>query len=302
MSIASVVMANYKKMRNIAFILTLLFTVHAYSQELYFVEHYHTTGYTAIDSLTKLSQNKLTRYACNAGENFYVTKDSKIIVPNLYSLTYFDLKQNKIIKTVSLGIDNSKLTPDREKYLLSFDATPDSTVYYEIASETYRLDKNECKLFKSKEHETTKVRIPEGLNFINFDISPDGKKMAFVYTKEKKEYNIETLFILDLKTSELTKVDTTYSFTFDINEKFTFWDNNELYYLKNGKLYIYDSTKKNIREIRIPIKYQIDNFVKQSNSFYLISKNKLWEWNGSVLKLIYEPPKLNYISTLRIKE
>ena len=289
-------------MKNIAFILTLLFTINTYSQELYFVEHYHTTGYTAIDSLTKLSQNKLIKYACHAGENFYVTKDSKIIVPNFYSLTYFDLRQNKTLKTVSLQIDNSKLSPEREKYLLSFDATADNTVYYEIASETYRLNKNECKLYKSKDHAIIKVRIPEGMNFINFDISPDGKKMAFVYTKEKEEFNLETLFILNFETSSLTKIDTTFSFTFNINEKFTFWDNNNLYYLKNGNLFVYDTTNEKIRKIEIPIKNKIDNFVKKNNSFYLISKKKLWEWNGTVLKLIYEPPKLNYISALRIKE
>jgi hypothetical protein len=217
-------------------------------------------------------------------------------------LTYFDLNRNRVDTVIKLPIDNSKLSPDRETYLLSFNATTNNTVYYEIGSETYRLDNNECKLYKSENSVISRIKLPKDMNFINFDISSNGKKMAFVYTVEKKDYNVETLYILDFKTLLLNKIDTCYSFSFDINEKFTFWEGDNLYYLKSGKLYVYDSTNKNISNIEIPMKYQIDNFVRQNNSFYLISKNKLWEWNGSVLKLIYEPPRLNYISTLRIKE
>ncbi|WP_346863938.1 hypothetical protein [uncultured Draconibacterium sp.] len=288
-------------MKKILIILTILLPLRTFCQELFFVENFYDR-YTIIDSLTRFDNYSLTRYATGGGDNFYVTNDLKIVIPNLYDFTVFDLHQNQIDTIIKIPNIPTAKTGAEEQYLLSFDMTQDQTIYYELAAETYRLDFNECNLYKFKNSSIEKIDLPNGMNFINFDISPNGERMAFAFTEEKDKYNIETLFVFDLFKRELMRVDTAYQFGFDINEKFTFWENHDLFYSKNGIILKYDLEQKSIKEIEIPISKPIDSFVKLENNFYLISDRKLWLWNGTDLKLIYEPKKLNYISTLRIKE
>lgn len=279
----------------------LILPIKVFCQELFFVETFKV-GYKSVDSLSCFNNNSITRYAIEGGSNFYVTSNSEVVIPNLYDLTIFNLKKNKTDTTIELPNIPHAETGDREEYLLSFDMTQNGEFYYELGAETYRLEKNECKLYKFKNNSIEKIDLPNGMNFINFDISPNGKEMAFAFTEEKDEYNIETLFVLDFAKKELSRIDTAYQFGFDINEKFTFWENDNLFYLKNGIILKYDLERKSIKEMEIPISKPIDSFVKLKNNFYLISDEKLWKWNGEELKVIYEPKKLNYISTLRIKE
>lgn len=277
-------------------------TIKTYCQELYFTESFKLTRSLRTDSLTKFNNGELTRFSCGGGRNYYITKDEKVAIPNLYELTIFNLRKNNIDTVITLPNIPYAETGDKAEYLLSFDMTRDNYFYYELAAEIYRLEKNECKLFRLKRDSLAMIEIPDGMNFINFDISPNGNKMAFAYTDEKDKYNIETLFVLDFNTHLTTKIDTSYHFGFDINEKFTFWENDNLFYLKNGIIFKYDFHQKDIHKIEIPTKKSIDSFVKLKNYFYVISDEKLWQWNGQVLMVIYEPVRLNYISTLRIKE
>ena len=274
----------------------IISTIHA--QELFFTEYQSSSNeYVTV----KYSKNNKETINKLAGFNFHVLPNGKVYHSNLnqiFTFSFADPTSKPILKP---EIDNNENSPDEEEYILSFDVSPNGNLYYEIGSETYRLDPGVCKLFKWSNGNESQLAIPRELNFINFDISPDEEKIVFQHTILTDERNIDYLMLYNFKTEQLDTIASDINVSVDINQIFTEWNGNSVFYLNNGEILEYNLNSKTTMSVNIPFNGEIRDFEKVGSNFYFIDGSNLFQWDGAEISELYKAEKYNFISCLRTK-
>lgn len=292
-----------EKMKSINLIIVLLLFIisQTKSQNIYFFEKEARKDYYFVSfNESGICKKKMYDYTLDID----VIDAETILSNNIYRIVKVDFKIDSIIY----------MYEKNNGTILELTSNQEYCFFSETCNENYRFDSIELKKININSFAVERVNIPDSLNFLNINISPNGELLSFIhfsnYNNSEEANEIYYHLIYNLSNQSIISIDTAiYSnqerFAMPDDGLLSKWiDNENLLYFKknsiNGNIYKYNipTRTKNV-DIAVPIS-RIRCFThKDGNYFFVNGKSEICIYSKAEgIETIYKTEDKNYLKQL----
>lgn len=296
-------------------ILLLIFSSNSFGQTLFATEYSN-----GIEKVIKIKNGSVQKYS-GAVKGFYwdTGKNDRELLTGKQNF----LILNKLGDSGVEGVD-TVFAFENEIWGITIQY-PDAYIVTSSSEEAFYKNSNlhYLNLISLKTHE---VSLPDSLNFLNINLSPNRKYLSFIHTQQIEDPEATTYYYMlyDIKRNSFTAFDTADYFEeewfagFDDGPMSSWVNGNKIFYHKrtkeypNGSVISFSLKSKNLKkEVSIPLESKrLNSFAVSGECAYFIDKAKgekpkifVFNIDRNEKREIYEVPEKGdfLLNTIRIK-